>query len=302
MKLGRNDPCWCGSGKKFKRCHLDGRSNSVASSRRTVLNEAELIEAFKSSEDRRLRDPRELALYLADSGKPLLVVDERRIHAGGAAFVFFSLVALPGSVALDALLEIAELHDRHPRLLEMSGSRMLRERSEDAHLLRETIKKYLSKAHVLRAGVTYDSLRAWKRETGWPGVVTVQNKIRIKEKEYAVLQNLVMYVVGALRLRGLVIMAVDSSMQNGLDPQQTRVDAGELGAITFDVPKSEAHAILLATTPEDPTAGGWIRIADLDTAVAVESPEFDEFAKRVRTAPQDGKLIYWHVKLPAPES
>lgn len=22
--LGRNDPCWCGSGKKFKKCHLDG--------------------------------------------------------------------------------------------------------------------------------------------------------------------------------------------------------------------------------------------------------------------------------------
>jgi preprotein translocase subunit SecA len=21
QKLGRNDPCWCGSGKKFKRCH-----------------------------------------------------------------------------------------------------------------------------------------------------------------------------------------------------------------------------------------------------------------------------------------
>jgi preprotein translocase subunit SecA len=19
--LGRNDPCWCGSGKKYKRCH-----------------------------------------------------------------------------------------------------------------------------------------------------------------------------------------------------------------------------------------------------------------------------------------
>ncbi|MBA3333442.1 MAG: SEC-C domain-containing protein, partial [Actinobacteria bacterium] len=19
--LGRNDPCWCGSGKKFKKCH-----------------------------------------------------------------------------------------------------------------------------------------------------------------------------------------------------------------------------------------------------------------------------------------
>ena len=21
-KIGRNDPCWCGSGKKFKKCHL----------------------------------------------------------------------------------------------------------------------------------------------------------------------------------------------------------------------------------------------------------------------------------------
>ncbi len=21
--LGRNDPCWCGSGKKYKRCHLE---------------------------------------------------------------------------------------------------------------------------------------------------------------------------------------------------------------------------------------------------------------------------------------
>ena len=21
--LGRNEPCWCGSGRKYKRCHLD---------------------------------------------------------------------------------------------------------------------------------------------------------------------------------------------------------------------------------------------------------------------------------------
>lgn len=27
MKLGRNDPCYCGSGKKFKRCHGDGRTD-----------------------------------------------------------------------------------------------------------------------------------------------------------------------------------------------------------------------------------------------------------------------------------
>ncbi len=23
IDLGRNDICWCGSGKKYKRCHLD---------------------------------------------------------------------------------------------------------------------------------------------------------------------------------------------------------------------------------------------------------------------------------------
>jgi methionyl aminopeptidase len=38
MSLGRNDTCWCGSGKKYKRCHLDrdrlkiqGRSKGCAS-------------------------------------------------------------------------------------------------------------------------------------------------------------------------------------------------------------------------------------------------------------------------------
>jgi preprotein translocase subunit SecA len=23
-RIGRNDPCWCGSGKKFKKCHGAG--------------------------------------------------------------------------------------------------------------------------------------------------------------------------------------------------------------------------------------------------------------------------------------
>ena len=29
-KIGRNDPCWCGSGKKYKDCHLalDEKINS----------------------------------------------------------------------------------------------------------------------------------------------------------------------------------------------------------------------------------------------------------------------------------
>jgi hypothetical protein len=30
MKLGRNEPCWCGSGKKYKKCHLDRESQPPA--------------------------------------------------------------------------------------------------------------------------------------------------------------------------------------------------------------------------------------------------------------------------------
>ncbi len=31
-KPGRNDPCWCGSGKKYKKCHL-GEDDRKASER-----------------------------------------------------------------------------------------------------------------------------------------------------------------------------------------------------------------------------------------------------------------------------
>jgi len=29
-RLGRNDPCWCGSGKKYKRCHLDADADAAS--------------------------------------------------------------------------------------------------------------------------------------------------------------------------------------------------------------------------------------------------------------------------------
>lgn len=41
LQLGRNDPCWCGSGKNYKRCHHDSdqkyfaRTQSSACSHRT---------------------------------------------------------------------------------------------------------------------------------------------------------------------------------------------------------------------------------------------------------------------------
>jgi uncharacterized protein YecA (UPF0149 family) len=29
-KVGRNDPCWCGSGKKYKKCHMGNDKDSAA--------------------------------------------------------------------------------------------------------------------------------------------------------------------------------------------------------------------------------------------------------------------------------
>jgi len=31
--LGRNDPCWCGSGKKYKRCHYEEDERVLAARR-----------------------------------------------------------------------------------------------------------------------------------------------------------------------------------------------------------------------------------------------------------------------------
>ena len=37
IKLGRNDPCWCGSGEKYKRCHMtaDEKKRSAILARNT---------------------------------------------------------------------------------------------------------------------------------------------------------------------------------------------------------------------------------------------------------------------------
>jgi len=62
-KPGRNDPCWCGSGKKYKKCHLDGdeavaraRARELADARRDVAQSAAVppgitVRATPPSED-----------------------------------------------------------------------------------------------------------------------------------------------------------------------------------------------------------------------------------------------------------
>ena len=30
VRMGRNDPCWCGSGKKYKKCHFESDQTHFA--------------------------------------------------------------------------------------------------------------------------------------------------------------------------------------------------------------------------------------------------------------------------------
>ncbi|MBD3239965.1 MAG: type I methionyl aminopeptidase [Chitinivibrionales bacterium] len=51
--IGRNDPCWCGSGKKYKRCHLltdlKGRDRGADSSRAGPAKTEEQIEGMREA-------------------------------------------------------------------------------------------------------------------------------------------------------------------------------------------------------------------------------------------------------------
>ena len=38
VELGRNDLCWCGSGKKYKRCHYEADRKYFSRSLKTACN------------------------------------------------------------------------------------------------------------------------------------------------------------------------------------------------------------------------------------------------------------------------
>ena len=56
VKIGRNDPCWCGSGKKYKKCHeqFDEKISFIKSEGhivpdRSIIKTPEQIEGIKES-------------------------------------------------------------------------------------------------------------------------------------------------------------------------------------------------------------------------------------------------------------
>lgn len=46
MTLGRNDPCWCGSGKKYKKCHLDREEQKRITIQEAIQEQSKAKEKF----------------------------------------------------------------------------------------------------------------------------------------------------------------------------------------------------------------------------------------------------------------
>ncbi len=105
MKIGRNDPCHCGSGKKYKRCHLrfdeSGVQNKIQT-RKLPPEEAAIIRPLMEAEERR-RHP-EPYMHIVPSiefkGKRVRciwnVVHTRRLEETFHEFLFWVLVQTLG--------------------------------------------------------------------------------------------------------------------------------------------------------------------------------------------------------------
>ena len=87
-KIGRNDACWCGSGKKYKKCHLDADEGRQTAS---IPKAAESVAQMSHRLFERLSDfsmtviaREEMAgVALRYLGKPLSQVDEDELHDSG---------------------------------------------------------------------------------------------------------------------------------------------------------------------------------------------------------------------------
>ena len=71
MKLGRNDPCHCGSGEKYKKCHLQ-KDEAAASAARAAEATARVVaaaEALAAAEEEAKSNPEKAAATAAAAAK-----------------------------------------------------------------------------------------------------------------------------------------------------------------------------------------------------------------------------------------
>lgn len=71
MKLGRNDPCHCGSGEKYKKCHLqkDDAAASAARAAEATARATAAAEALAAAEEEAKANPEKAAANAAAKEK-----------------------------------------------------------------------------------------------------------------------------------------------------------------------------------------------------------------------------------------
>ena len=93
--MERNDPCWCGSGKKYKKCHMPieekmqlhaDRGEIVPS--RKLLKTPFQIEKIKASAELNTKVLDAVAAGNAEEAKALLVIACKKIDQGAANRLF----------------------------------------------------------------------------------------------------------------------------------------------------------------------------------------------------------------------
>lgn len=68
---GRNDPCWCNSGKKYKKCHLRSDSEEIAKKTKIVKQPARMPTVIQGAISPMLKVPKEIERpEYAKNGKP----------------------------------------------------------------------------------------------------------------------------------------------------------------------------------------------------------------------------------------
>jgi hypothetical protein len=248
------------------------------------FDETRLLEALRAPNVGH-RDPREITTLVERSQKPLLLIDEIREND----CVIWSCVALDGRSAWDINVRMAAAVRHDPLLRKTSGNALLTGTSEAIIGYRRLIEEALGTASVLRTGITFDSLREWRRQTRFARSMAPTGK-QVKKGEFAAICSLIRMLAERMNLFGLVVAIVDSAIQNGLYPSQLGVTPGEHATILID--HSERPILLWASTPESCDVGALLDVPDFDAARSRTEPEYRSFLERVRTAPL-GTMIYW---------
>ena len=118
---GRNDPCPCGSGKKYKRCCLDRDQAATRATPAAKQTEREASAANRWTRDEELQDTMDAVAELDHASNAVMdLIDAGRLDEAEHA-------------AKELLIRYPDLHDGHDRLGMVYEARGLKREAADSY-------------------------------------------------------------------------------------------------------------------------------------------------------------------------